>query len=88
MIPGENPFTPGFAQALPVLARRDDLLGLGATVLASGPRHVALTSLLPKQPVAPTPRAARWRGPCQGHSRQPSVGRPGVNAWTTAPSST
>ena len=62
MTPGENPFTPGFAQALPVLAGRADLLGLAATALASGPRHVAFTSLLPRQPVAPTPRAARWRG--------------------------
>ena len=43
---GENPFTPGFGQAPPVLAGRDDLLGLAATALASGPRHVAFTSLL------------------------------------------
>ena len=46
MTSGENPFTPGFGQAPPVLAGRDDLLGLAATALASGPRHVAFTSLL------------------------------------------
>ena len=46
MTSGENPFTPGFGQAPPVLAGRDDLLGLAATALASGPRHIAFTSLL------------------------------------------
>ena len=46
MASGENPFTPGFGQAPPVLAGRDHLLGLAATALASGPRHVAFTSLL------------------------------------------
>lgn len=42
----DNPFTPGFGQAPPVLAGRDDLLNLAATTLATGPRHVAFTSLL------------------------------------------
>ena len=46
MASGENPFTPGFGLAPPVLAGRDDLLGLAAGALASGPRHVAFTSLL------------------------------------------
>ena len=46
MASGENPFTPGFGQAPPFLAGRDDLLCLAATALASGPRHVAFTSLL------------------------------------------
>lgn len=46
MTSDENPFTPGFGQTPPVLAGRDDLLARTAAALASGPRHIAFTSLL------------------------------------------
>lgn len=42
----DNPFTPDFGQAPPVLAGRDGPLGAAAIALGAGPRHVGFTSLL------------------------------------------
>lgn len=43
---GDNPFTPDFGQAPPVLAGREDLLSSVAAALGAGPGHRAFTSLL------------------------------------------